>query len=138
MTIVFNNFWVEFSPAISSLLKWDLVEFADNSIVLFPSQAKCEISEIGPSGTIQTLSSICLVPQNVINLKIFIFLYLWLLALLLFTTIHIIILAVKFCSQCNKGEPFGHGLVLAFIKRNLRPVLFDILLDGMKENVFLE
>ena len=70
MTLVFNNFWVEFWPAICALLRGDMPDFAKQSSVLFPSQAKCDYFNFGSSGTIQHIDALCLLPQNVVNEKV--------------------------------------------------------------------
>lgn len=70
MTLVFNNFWVEFFPAIKALLRADTSEFARQSSVLFPSQAKCDYFNFGSSGTIQHIDALCFLPQNVVNEKV--------------------------------------------------------------------
>lgn len=51
--MVFNNFWVEFFPAIKALLSADMPEFNKQAAVLFPTQAKCDYYNFGSSGTIQ-------------------------------------------------------------------------------------
>ena len=85
MTIVFNNFWVEFWPAIKAFLRQDMADFKMQSSILFPSQAKCDYFNFGASGTIQQIDSLCFLPQNKVNEKIFVFLYFWLIILLVFT-----------------------------------------------------
>lgn len=135
MTLVFNNFWVEYLPAITSLLGGDMPAFAKNSALLFPSQAKCDYFNFGSSGTIQHIDALCILPQNVVNEKIFVFLYLWMLILMLFTVLHIICLGIKLSYQCRKNHEFGYGLVLSIIKKNLNPVLVDDLLEARKLNM---
>jgi hypothetical protein len=55
MTLIFNNFWVEFYPAIKAFLRHDFEDFAKQSAVLFPSQAKCDYFNFGASGSIQQI-----------------------------------------------------------------------------------
>jgi uncharacterized membrane protein len=109
--------------------------FAMNTAILFPSQAKCDYFNFGSSGTIQHIDALCLLPQNVLNEKIFIFLYFWMLILLVFAVLHIICLGIKFAYQCRKDHAFGYGYVLSVIKKNLSPVLVDDLLEARKLNV---
>lgn len=135
MTLVFNNFWVEYFPAIKSLLRADMAEFAKHSSILFPSQAKCEYFNFGPSGTIQQIDALCLLPQNVINEKIFVFLYFWMLILLVCMFMHMVCLIIKLWHQCKKDRNFGYGLVLSIYKKNLSPVLIDDLLEARKINM---
>ncbi|CRK89905.1 CLUMA_CG003636, isoform A [Clunio marinus] len=135
MTLVFNNFWVEYFPAVISLLSKDMEAFAKHSSILFPSQAKCDYFNFGSSGTIQLIDALCFLPQNVVNEKIFVFLYLWMIILLMFSVLHVICLGVKLAHQCRKEHEFGYGLVLSIIKKNLSPVLVDDLLEARKLNM---
>lgn len=135
MTLVFNNFWVEYYPAILSLFRGDMEAFARYSSYLFPSQAKCDYFNFGSSGTIQRIDALCILPQNVVNEKIFVFLYFWMLLLLIFVVLHVITLSVKLAYQCRKDRYFGHSLVLSIIKKNLSPVLVDDLLEARKINL---
>lgn len=134
MTLVFNNFWVEFYPAIRALLRNDMPDFARQSAILFPSQAKCDYFNFGSSGTIQHIDSLCLLPQNVLNEKVFVFLYFWMIILLIFTILHVICVIIKLRIQCKKDRDFGYGIVLSVMKKNLSPVLVDDLLEARKIN----
>lgn len=43
----------------------------------FPTIAKCLFESTGPSGTVQQFDALCLLPQNVLNQKIFVIIWLW-------------------------------------------------------------
>lgn len=134
MSVVFHNFWIEYFPAIRALLHHNFEEFAKQSSILFPSQAKCDYFNFGFSGTIQRIDALCFLPQNVVNEKIFVFLYFWLIFLLFFSFVHVVCVAVKVIYQCRKEKNFGYYLVQAIIKKNLSPVLVEDLLDDKKPN----
>jgi innexin len=134
MTLVFNNFWVEFFPAIVALLQNDMPGFNKASSTLFPSQAKCDYFNFGSSGSIQQIDALCLLPQNVVNEKIFVFLYFWMALLLVFTVLHVLCAAVKIQHQYKKNHDFGYGLALSIMKKNLSPILVDDLLEARKLN----
>ena len=42
---------------------------------------KCTFHKYGPSGTVQLHDGLCVLPSNIINEKIYIFLWIWLVAL---------------------------------------------------------
>lgn len=48
---------------------------------IFPKVTKCSFRKYGPSGSVQFLDGLCLLPLNIINEKIFIFLWFWFLIL---------------------------------------------------------
>merc|ERR1711884_112479 len=44
---------------------------------IFPKVAKCTFERFGPSGTIEVFDGLCVLPINIINEKIYIFLWFW-------------------------------------------------------------
>lgn len=132
ISVVFNNFWVEYFPAIQALLRHDFDDFTKQSSILFPSQAKCDYFNFGSSGSIQRIDALCILPQNVVNEKIFVFLYFWMIVLLFFAITHIVVVLVKVIYQCRKDKEFGFYVVQAIIKKNLSPVLVEDLLEAKK------
>jgi hypothetical protein len=135
MDLVFNNFWVQYFPAISALLRKDMEAFAKQSSIIFPAQAKCDYFNFGPSGSIQRIDALCILPQNVVSEKIFVFLYFWMLMMVFCMLWHIFWLIVKLFRQCRKGRNFGYGFVLSIYKKNLSPVLVDDLQEYRKINM---
>lgn len=51
--------------------------------VVFPRLTKCNFFKYGPSGTIQNIDAMCVLAQNVLNEKIYLFLWIWFLILAL-------------------------------------------------------
>jgi len=49
----------------------------DPMAVVFPKVTKCTFHKYGPSGTIQTHDGLCVLPLNIINEKIYVFMWLW-------------------------------------------------------------
>lgn len=54
---------------------------------IFPKVTKCTFNKYGPSGTVQNFDGLCVLPLNVINEKIYIFLWFWFIILSLVTLI---------------------------------------------------
>lgn len=54
----------------------------DPMVYIFPRVTKCTFHKFGPSGTIQTHDSLCVLPLNIINEKTYIFIWFWYLMLL--------------------------------------------------------
>jgi len=57
---------------------------------VFPTVTKCTFFTYGPSGTLQTHDAMCILPINIVNQKIYIFLWFWLCLLLMITIADII------------------------------------------------
>merc|ERR1719337_535109 len=53
-------------------------ERADPMAVVFPKVTKCTFHKYGPSGSIQTHDGLCVLPLNIINEKVYVFLGAWL------------------------------------------------------------
>lgn len=64
---------------------WDLVrwhrgenrEFVSPAVMAFPRIAMCTFLKYGQSGSIENLEAICVLPLNIINEKVFAFLWFW-------------------------------------------------------------
>lgn len=57
---------------------------------VFPKVAKCTFHKYGPSGTVQYFDGLCVLPINIVNEKIYVFLWFWLVALSVVTGLAII------------------------------------------------
>lgn len=51
-------------------------------VKIFPRVTKCDFQTVGPSGTIQNLDIMCVLPHSIINEKVYLFLWVWLWVLL--------------------------------------------------------
>ena len=49
----------------------------DAMIEIFPRMTKCSLHYYGSSGTIQLSDALCILPLNIVNEKIYIFLWFW-------------------------------------------------------------
>ena len=56
-------------------------ERIDPMIRIFPRVTKCRFYKYGPSANIELIDALCLLPLNIINEKIYIFLWFWFLFL---------------------------------------------------------
>lgn len=149
---VMNSFWTEFYPAMLALAKLDIEGFSRNSAVLFPFQAKCHYQSFGAGGSIQTLDSLCILPQNVVNEKVFAFLFVWYIFMFLVSVVDIIktakSIAMKICrindirgmfhgasirheQFCLEYSDKGYWFLLLAFKKNLNSVLFNDFLSTL-------
>lgn len=62
----------------------------DPMITVFPRITKCTFQKYGPSGTIETHDAICVLALNILNEKIFVFLWFWFIMLAVFSGLTLI------------------------------------------------
>jgi len=70
----------EFSTYGSDVLRFTEMEpedRADPMARVFPKVTKCTFHKYGPSGSIQKLDGLCVLPLNIVNEKIYVFLWFW-------------------------------------------------------------
>ena len=58
--------------------------------MVFPKVAKCTFTKSGPTGTIQTFDGLCVLPINIINEKIYLFMWFWFIILAIITAIFMV------------------------------------------------
>lgn len=81
--IYFIDFFLdyEFRTYGMDVLGYTEMEFedrADPMATVFPKVTKCTFHKYGPSGTVQKHDGLCVLPLNIINEKIFVFVWFWL------------------------------------------------------------
>jgi len=64
-------------------------ERVDPMSKVFPKVTKCTFNNYGPSGTVETKDGLCVLALNIINEKIYIFLWFWFLTLCAWTAVHL-------------------------------------------------
>lgn len=55
----------------------------DPMVAIFPRVTKCTFQKFGPSGTIQTHDALCILAMNILNEKIYVFLWFWFIILMI-------------------------------------------------------
>lgn len=126
---------------------------------VFPKVTKCTFHKYGPSGTVQKHDGLCVLPLNIINEKIFIFLWFWLvclaavtgvfliyrLAVIMGPQIRVALIAVKGGKSTQRSDveaildppslgfmqKIGDWLVLYFICKNLDVLTINDLLKHL-------
>lgn len=62
---------------VVSFTEMEFEERVDQMSKVFPTVTKCQFYTYGPSGSIQKFDSLCILPLNIINEKIYVFLWFW-------------------------------------------------------------
>ena len=58
--------------------------------LVFPKVAKCTFTKSGPTGTIQNFDGLCVLPINIINEKIYLFMWFWFIILAIISAIYLV------------------------------------------------
>jgi len=69
------------------MMQEEFEERTDPMAMVFPKMAKCTFHKYGPTGTIQRHDGLCILPVNIINEKIYFFLWFWFVALAIITAV---------------------------------------------------
>lgn len=77
---------------------------------IFPKAGKCTFKRIGPSGTIQTQDGLCVLPLNIINEKIYIFLWYWLSILAIVSLAWFLFRILTTCMSSVRGWELQNSL----------------------------
>lgn len=70
---------------VASIMQEDPEDRVDPMSRIFPRVTKCTFNKFGPSGTLQKRDAMCVLPVNIINEKIYVFLWFWLITLVIVT-----------------------------------------------------
>uniref|UniRef100_T1IXN4 Innexin n=1 Tax=Strigamia maritima TaxID=126957 RepID=T1IXN4_STRMM len=128
----------------------------DTLVVIFPRVTKCSFRAFGPSGGIQVHDAICVLPLNLLNEKIYVFLWFWLVFLAVPSALVLVYRILLFvCSPLRvkvlhwqydsfrsrrldrmvSGGKIGDWLFLNLLAKNVDELALDMLLDEFgKEN----
>lgn len=119
---------------------------------VFPKLTKCTYHKFGPSGSKETRDALCVLPLNVVNEKLFIFLWFWLYvlailsafallyrALVLFIPrfrIYLLMAQARYISRTYaeviiRRLSFGDYFVLYQLGKNLNPLVYKDLVNAM-------
>uniref|UniRef100_A0A1B6L2T6 Innexin n=1 Tax=Graphocephala atropunctata TaxID=36148 RepID=A0A1B6L2T6_9HEMI len=93
--IYFMDFFLdgEFSTYGSDVVRFtemEQEEREDPMSRVFPKVTKCTFHKYGPSGTVQKFDGLCVLPLNIVNEKIYVFLWFWFILLTLITGVSLI------------------------------------------------
>lgn len=83
----------EFSTYGSDVLRFTEMEPEERSDPMarvFPKVTKCTFHKYGPSGTVQKFDGLCVLPLNIVNEKIYVFLWFWFVILSVLTGISLL------------------------------------------------
>lgn len=126
---------------------------------VFPKVTKCTFQNYGPSGTVQSIDGLCVLPLNIVNEKIFVFIWFWFLIVaavsavnllyrvLVIVVPHLRVFLMKSNSRLttrsivqivvNKCQ-IGTWFVLFQLGKNIDPTIFKELLTELADRLIDE
>jgi len=107
--IIFTDIFLdgEFSKFGTEVIKFSNMEPEDRVDPMsrvFPRMTKCIFQKFGGSGTIQRFDSLCVLSMNILNEKIYIFLWFWFIILAIITGINIVVRIFQMCSSTARNR----------------------------------
>ncbi|XP_075149432.1 innexin inx5-like [Haematobia irritans] len=154
LDLFLNGFWVKYSLAIAALPQYNWERWNAITSKVFPKISKCMMAKTGPSGGKTTFDSLCLLPLNILNEKIFAFLYCWFIVMCAMSGINLIYRYVmiynpsfrlhllhcrarfmprSYIRNVISDFSFGDWFVLFKVSRNINPVVFRDLMQDLYE-----
>ena len=80
---------------------------------VFPKMTKCTFHKFGPSGTVEKFDGLCVLPLNIINEKIYVFLWFWFIILTIITGMQLIYRSVFKKTKYIWIQDREHGTLFA-------------------------
>ena len=77
----FDGAFLTFGLEVIAFAEQDQEDRLDPLIYVFPRMTKCTFHKFGTSGNIEKHDALCILPLNIVNEKIYIFIWFWLLIL---------------------------------------------------------
>jgi hypothetical protein len=123
---------------------------------VFPKVTKCTFHKYGPSGTVQKFDGLCVLPVNIVNEKVYVFLWFWFVLLSVVTGLALLFRAVVIAgprvrmyllharsrlAQQDQIETISHNcqigdwFVLYLLGKNIEPLVFKELVEDLAKKL---
>merc|ERR1719402_1593737 len=99
MNVFLGGEFTSYGPELIQMTELDPELRTDPMASLFPKTTKCEFHKYGSSGTVERVDGLCVLPLNIINEKIYVFLWFWFIIVSIITGIQVVFRAVLLCSS---------------------------------------
>ncbi len=94
----FGGQFTTYGAEVLAVSEQPIEERVDPMNRVFPKVTKCTFHKYGPSGTVENHDGLCVLAMNIINEKIYVFLWLWYIVLTVWTSIHLMLRIVSIAS----------------------------------------
>ena len=107
MDLFFGGQFTKYGAQVLSQTEMAFEERDDPMNRVFPKLTKCPFHKYGPSGTIERQDGLCLLAMNIINEKIYVFLWFWFIGLTVWTAVHLMIRREHFAQHVHFIKGFN-------------------------------
>ncbi len=101
-----------FGIEVISFAMRDEEDRVDPVIYIFPRMTKCTFHKFGSSGNIESHDALCILPINIVNEKIYIFIWFWFLVLTVLTTLVVFYRLIIIFSPRMRAYSFSSVFIL--------------------------
>jgi len=151
MDLFLGGQFTRYGTDVFAISELPLEQRVDPLSKVFPKVTKCTFHKYGPSGTVENKDGLCVLANNIINEKIYIFLWLWFIFLIIWTSIQLLLRVVSLSSRysrvmlmCNRAQSstkedlsfivrkcnYGDWFLIMQLAKHINPVIFyDFVLD---------
>jgi len=162
--LYFMNFFLggEFFTYGTDVLRMSELPFeerVDPMARVFPKVTKCTFNNYGPSGTVELKDGLCILAINIINEKIYIFLWFWFLTVTCWTGVHLMLRVVSIAfknfrlfilasrAKANKKSDlktvvrqcsYGDFFLLMQLAKHFEPAIFHEFIIDLREKIVLK
>lgn len=149
-----NGFWSKYVYALTTIPYYEWNAWNRMTSQVFPKLSKCELRKYGNSGGSNVYDILCILPLNILNEKIFAFLWCWFLMIAFLSGLNVLyrcmlIFNPNFRLQLIRTQlrfirkedvrralqntTFGDWFVLFKVSSNINPMLFRDLMQELCE-----
>lgn len=82
--------FLTYGTEVIKFMQSDQEDRVDPMIYIFPTMTKCTFYKFGLSGEVERHDAICILPLNIVNEKIYIFLWFWFIVLAILTSLLVV------------------------------------------------
>jgi len=151
MDLFLGGQFTRYGTEVLAISEMPLEERVDPLSKVFPKVTKCTFHRYGPSGTVENKDGLCVLANNIINEKIYIFLWFWFITVTVWTSIHLLLRVVsisskysrllQLCNRCKSNDKadigtilrkcgFGDWFILMQLAKHVNPAVFhDVIID---------
>jgi len=156
MDVFLGGQFTRYGTEVIAISDQPLEERVDPLNKVFPKVTKCTFHKYGPSGTVENKDGLCVLANNIINEKIYIFLWFWFITVAVWTGVHLILRVVSLSSVytrtmllCNRAKSndkmdvksivskvyYGDWFLLMQLSKHVNPATYHEFILDLRDRI---